>query len=203
MNTKDEDFGPCYYGKDKVVFTSSRSGWKPILRKYNWNREPFLDIFMADVNDSNELVKLRYFNKKYNKKWHEGPSSFNGIGKLMAFTRNNYDGESEDDIVKLQLFFSEFKKGKWQEPDDFYLNSDEYSVGHPALTRNGRILFFVSDLPGGYGGTDLYMVTKLSKNRWSEPINLGPSVNTEGNEMFPFYEDRNKLLFLHQLVKMV
>lgn len=195
MNTKDEDFGTCYYGKDKVVFTSSRSGWKPILRKYNWNREPFLDIFMADVNDSNELVKPRYFNKKYNKKWHEGPSSFNGISKFMAFTRNNYDGESEDDIVKLQLFFSEFKKGKWQEPDDFYLNSDEYSVGHPALTRNGRILFFASDMPGGYGGTDLYMVTKMSKNRWSEPINLGPAVNTEGNEMFPFYEDRNKLLF--------
>lgn len=195
MNTADEDFGPVYYKKNQLVFTSSRSGAKPILRKYNWNREPFLDIFVAEINDSNELTKLKYFNRKFNKKWHEGPASFKSNGRLVAFTRNNYDEMSDDGIVKLQLFLSEFKRGKWQEPDEFTYNSDEYSVGHPAFTGNGRILFFASDMPGGYGGTDLYMVNRISKNSWTKPINLGPNINTEGDEMFPFYEDRNKLLF--------
>ncbi len=195
MNTTDEDFGTVYYKKKQVVFASTRSGSKPILRKYNWNREPFLDIFIADKVDSNELVKPKHFNKKYNKKWHEGPSSFKSNGKFLAFTKNNYENMSEDGIVKLQIFFSEYKKREWQEPTPFYLNSNEYSVGHPALTRNAKIMFFVSDMPGGYGGTDIYMVSKLSKNKWSKPINLGPKINTEGNEMFPFYEDRNKLLF--------
>lgn len=195
MNTIDEDFGTCYYMKDQIVFASTRSGSKPILRKYNWNREPFLDIFVANRNDSNELVKLKYLNRKYNQKWHEGPASFKSTGKFVAFTKNNYGEMSDDGIVKLQIFFSEFKKQEWQEPEPFYLNSNEYSVGHPALTRNARIMFFVSDIPGGYGGTDIYMVSKVSKNKWSKPINLGPTINTEANEMFPFYEDSNKLLF--------
>jgi outer membrane protein OmpA-like peptidoglycan-associated protein len=165
------------------------------MQLYNWNREPFLDMFLADKDTSNELVKLRYFNKKYNQKWHEGPASFNKKGTFMAYTRNNYGEMSADGVVKLQIYFCEFAKHEWQEPEPFYLNSAEYSVGHPALTRDGRIMFFSSDMPGGYGGTDLYMVTRITKKKWSKPINLGPKINTEGNEMFPFYEDKNSLLF--------
>jgi len=194
MNTEDEDFGTSYF-KDQIVFASTRSGSKPILRKYNWNREPFLDMFVADKDTANELIKLKYLNKKYNQKWHEGPASFNKKGTFMAYTRNNYGEIAADGVVRLQIYFSEYAKGEWSDPEPFYLNSKDYSVGHPALTRNGRIMFFVSDMPGGYGGTDIYMVSKISKTKWGKPVNLGPKINTEGNEMFPFFQDKNSLLF--------
>ena len=90
----------------------------------------------------------------------------------MAYTQNNYEGKSEEDIVKLQIFFSEYKKGEWQEGIPFNHNSPEYSVGHPAFNSRGNVLYFVSDMPGGYGGTDIYMVTKIGKDKWSEPVNL-------------------------------
>ncbi|RYZ29341.1 MAG: flagellar motor protein MotB, partial [Sphingobacteriales bacterium] len=114
------------------------------------------------------------------------------------FTRNNYNKgkyrESADGINKLKLYVAEEQKGSWGEAQELPFNNDDYSTGHPALSPNDKMLFFASDRPGGFGGTDLY-VSSLKDGKWSEPLNLGKDINTKGNEMFPFVDDRGNLYF--------
>jgi len=193
INTKKQDFGTAYY-LDKIVFTSSRTNSRFIRRVGDKNKLPFLDLYVAK-QENLKLVNVKPFNKSINKKYHEGPASFNKLGTFMAFTRNNYGGKSKDDAVKLQLFTSEFKNKKWTEAKPVNFNSNEYSVAHPALTVDGKTMYFTSDMPGGFGGTDLY-ITRMDKNgRWSMPMNLGSEINTKKNEMFPFIHESGILFF--------
>ncbi|MDR3706092.1 MAG: OmpA family protein [Paludibacteraceae bacterium] len=196
MNSGAQDFGASFY-KNQLTFTSSRKGFNPFRSKYNWNKKPFLDIYVADIEPNYEISNIRYWNKKTNKKWHQGPISFAKDGNFAAYTRNNYtDTIPKDGIVRLQLFFIHFENGEWTEPEPFYLNSSTYSVGHPSLSKDGNTMYFVSDMPGGYGGSDIYVVTKApGSNSWGKPVNLGDKINTEANELFPFYEDKGGLLF--------
>jgi outer membrane protein OmpA-like peptidoglycan-associated protein/tetratricopeptide (TPR) repeat protein len=194
INSPQEDFSPVFY-KDKVLFASSREGVKPIRRKWNWNRLPFLDIYEASVNADGELANANPFRKELNKKFHEGPVAFNSAQTSMAFTRNNYEDKSSDNVVKLKIFISEFVDGKWQNPVAFPLNNKEYSVGHPAYSSDGKWLYFASDMPGGFGGVDLYKIPLNADGSFGEPINLGERINTEGNEMFPTFHESGMLFY--------
>ncbi len=193
VNTENQDFGPAFFN-EKVVFASTREGLKSIKRSYNWNQKPFLDIYVADVKDG-QLVNPVNFSRTLNKKMHEGPACFAKQGTVMAFTRNNYTGKSEDGVVKLEIFFSTFKDSLWSKEEAFVLNNKEYSVGHPWLSEDGNTMIFASDMPGGFGGSDLYRIAKDAQGVWGKPENLGNKVNTEGNEMFPFYDTKDELLF--------
>ena len=193
LNTAQEDFGPSYYG-DQVVFASSREGVKVIKRRWNGNNLPFLNLYVADKDSSSELVEPFQLSRKTNKKYHEGPASFAKGEQLMAFTRNNYEDKSSDGIVKLKIFFSEKVEGTWSEPVAFDLNNKEYSVGQPYLTEDGNTMYFSSDMPGGLGGADIYKITRTEGGEWSGLENLGPTINTEGNEMFPYYHESQELL---------
>ena len=195
INTKQQDFGPAYYGADKIVFASSREGVKSVRRNYNWNQMPFLDMYVSDKGDP-QLSNPKQLDKKENKKMHEGPASFNAEGTFMAFTKNNYDGKSEDGTVKLQLFFStKDEDGKWSKEEPFKLNSNEYSVGHPSLSADGNTMYFASDMPGGQGGVDLYRIQKNAEGVWGKAVNLGKDINTAGKEAFPFYQEEGAILF--------
>ena len=145
----------------------------------------------------------RQFTQSLNTKYHEGPATFSADGTQIIFTRNNYNGgkakTSEEHVNKLKLYTARQINGAWADVIELPFNSDEYSVGHPALCkgRDGtpdQLLFFVSDMPGGLGGTDLY-VSQWSNNLWSEPVNLGPSINTKSNELFPFADESGNLYF--------
>lgn len=195
VNTEQQDFSPAYYGEDKVVFASSREGVKSIKRSYNWNNLPFLDMYSASMGTP-ELTEVSKLSKKknLNNKMHEGPASFSKSGDFMAFTRNNYEGKAEDGTIKLKIFFSNKEEGKWSKAVPFKLNSDEYSVGHPSLSADGNTMYFSSDMPGGKGGVDIYKIEKTGEN-WGEPINLGGAINTSGNEVFPFFQEENGMLF--------
>lgn len=194
INSAQQDFGTALYG-DKIVFASSREGAKAIRRSWSGNNLPFLDMYQADVKDDMELTSLDRFGRITNKKYHEGPASFAQGGNAMAFTRNSYSGKSSDGTIKFKVFFSEKnEKGKWSDPEGFHLNSEEYSVGHPFLTEDGKTMYFASDMPGGYGLADLYKVTKDDAGVWGEPTNLGNQVNTEGNDVFPFVQEKENLL---------
>ncbi|MFH1937866.1 MAG: OmpA family protein, partial [Bacteroidota bacterium] len=94
----------------------------------------------------------------------------------------------------LKIYSSEQKESKWANPVAFFLNNDTFSVGHPALSKDGNVLIFVSDMEGGYGGTDLYMCRR-ENSTWSQPVNMGPVINTFGNEMFPFQAENGDLYF--------
>ncbi len=192
-NTEQEDFGTSYF-KDKIVFTSSRTNTQFVDRKWNWNKLPYLDLFIAEI-DSAGFTKVKTFKKSINKKYHEGPASFNETGTFMVFTRNNYYSISKDNVNKLQLYFSEFTDDEWKEPSPFLFNNKEYSTGHASLTSDGKALYLASDMPGGFGGVDLYVSNLNSDNVWTEPVNLGQKINTEGNEMFPFIHHDGYLFF--------
>jgi len=194
INTEQEDFGTAYY-KDKIVFASSRQPVKMVKRNWNWNELPFLDIYVADTDSILQFKSYEKFYKDINKKYHEGPSSFNQNGDFMVFTRNNYQGKSQEGIIKLQLFTSEYKNDKWQKPVPIPFNSSEYSVGHGSLTADGKTMYLASDMPGGFGGVDLYRIYRKSDGGWSDPENLGSKINTEGNEMFPFVHSDDMLFY--------
>jgi len=191
LNTDAEDFGTSYY-KDKIVFSSTRTK-KTNAKKYNWNGKPFLNIYVAEM-EGNQLKTPELLDKNINSQLHDGTASFNKDGTFTAFTSNTKNGNKKDLIVKFQIFFSNYKDGKWSAPEAFVLNNKEYSVGHPFLTSDGNTMYFVSDMPGGYGGADIYKITKDEKGVWKKHENLGNKINTEGNEMFPFFEENNNIL---------
>ncbi|MDJ1468113.1 OmpA family protein [Xanthocytophaga flava] len=156
------------------------------------------DNFPKDNGGVNQDTRVTPFDKKINSKFHEGPAAFTKDGNTIYFTRNNYLGSSQkgdDGIVKLKIYTSEKKNGEWSRPKELPFNNKNYSVGHPALSPDGNTLYFVSDMPGGFGGTDIYKVAKGTDGKWSTPENLGKAVNTEGNEMFPYVDNTNKLYF--------
>ncbi|CAN5422411.1 OmpA family protein [soil metagenome] len=192
VNTNDQDFGTCYY-KDKIVFTSTRAKAKMFKKTYNGNGKPFLNMYVSDVKE-NQLSDPKIFDKSLDSKMHDGPASFNKEGTYMAFTRNHRNDKSKDKIVELQIYFTTYKDGDWTKAEPFIFNNQGYSVGHPALSADGNTMYFVSDMPGGFGGTDIYKTTKMDKGEWTKPENLGDKINTEGDEMFPYYEENNGTL---------
>lgn len=191
-NTDAQDFGTSYY-KDKIVFTSSRTS-KLISKKSNRNGKPYLNMYVAEV-DNNQLKTPVNFDKKLNGKMNDGPASFNKEGTFMAFTENNYDLKKKELIVNLEIYFRTYADGKWSKPEPFALNNKKYSVGHPSLSFDGKTMYFSSDMPGGYGGVDIYKTTKNADGKWSQAENLGDKINTEGDEMFPFYEENHGTFF--------
>jgi len=192
VNTDAEDFGPCYY-KNKIVFSSTRAP-KLNEKKYNWNGKPFLDMYISEV-EGDQLKTPEIFNNSLNSKMHDGTASFSKDGTNTAFTCNNHDTKRKDRVVGLQIYFSSYKDGKWSKHEPFALNNKDYSVGQPCLTSNGNTMYFTSDMPGGYGGSDIYRVSKNERGEWGKSENLGDKINTEGNEMFPFFEENNGVLF--------
>lgn len=195
INSKQEDFSPVFY-EDKVLFASSREGVKSITRRWNRNHLPFLDVYQADKADNNDLSNPTNFQRKLNKKYHEGPVCFNTEETKMVLTRNNYKGKSADGTIKLMLWTIEKDEdGKWGKAVAFPLNSAEYSVGHPSLSEDGKWMYFASDMPGGLGGVDIYKIEVKENNTFGEAINLGDKINTEGNEMFPSIHKDGMLFF--------
>jgi outer membrane protein OmpA-like peptidoglycan-associated protein len=193
INTNAEDFAPAYY-MDKIVFASSRARPKMIVRNNNWTGNPFYNLYISEV-DNGQLTKPVIFNKGFNGKMHDGPASFTKDGNFMAFTHNNYNLKRKDKIVELEIHFCRYENGKWSKTEPFYLNNVNFSVGHPCLTADGNTMYFISDTPGGFGGADIYKVHRDENGTWGNAINLGDKINTEGDEMFPFFEENSNTLF--------
>ncbi len=190
INTPVADFGPAYH-KDKIVFSSSRDSLRFETRVYEWNQQPYLDFFMADTIDlGSDLAEVTPFSDILNTRYHEAVASFIPEGNIMYFTRNNYTeetlGRDGEGTNHLKMYRSELRGGEWTEAEEVSFNSETYSVGQPALSPDGRFLYFVSDMPGSIGSTDIFVVEIDKEGNYSQPKNLGPTINTSGREMFPF-----------------
>ena len=191
VNGANADFGPVFYQDSLVVFTSSRGFGKV----WGGNVQPYLDLYKSRVKDDDDLEGVSKFRASVNKKYHDGPVTFNAAGDYMVVTRNIYNEKNIEDN-KLWLYESHRKDdGTWEEPVPLPFNDKSYSCGHGALSPDGNTLYFVSDMPGGMGETDLYVVKRKADGSWGTPKNMGPKLNTEGKEMFPYYDERGGYLF--------
>ncbi len=198
INSPVSDFGTMYY-KDKIVFSSSRDSLKLETRLYEWNKQPYLDFFMADTSHlGSDLAAVSSFSSILNTRYHEAGASFIPEGNVIYFTRNNYSnqtlGGDDEGTNHLKIYTAELRGGEWTEAEEVSFNSEEYSVGQPALSPDGSKLYFVSDMPGSIGKTDIFVVDIYRDGRFSEPRNLGPTINTSGREMFP-YVTEEKIYF--------
>lgn len=192
INTPSADFGAMFY-KDGIVFASENNGTGS--QKYTRRNAPFLDLFYSSLNkkdDPSTVSPAEKLKGEVNTKHHESTVSFTSDGKTMYFTTNYAKGSKG--VNRLRIMTSSLTGDKWSKPQPLPFNNSAYSVGHPAITPDGKRLFFVSDMPGGFGGTDIFVVNKTGSG-WSTPENLGPVINTMGNEMFPFMVQDGTLYF--------
>lgn len=198
INTEYSDFSPMFLDSSQVVFASAKDSSFLNTRRYKWNDQPYLDLYVAKINEeSKDLKDAIKFSKKINTKYHEASVTFSPNNKTMYFTRNNYGKKLRRDkngVNNLKIYMSHKVGDDWIDAVEVPFNSDEYSTGHPALSPDGKQLYFVSDMPGSIGQTDIFVVDVLENNTFSEPRNLGPGINTERKEMFPFINDQ-KLYF--------
>ena len=199
INTEQSDFGPAYVGHG-IVYASAREG-SSSGKQYGWHNEAFLDLYYAPLDEQGQPGAPQRLNDQVNTRFHEGPAAFYAKGQRVIFTRNNYYGRkkgmSKDYTVKLKLFTAvreDTLVTEWTDVKPFQHNSEEYSSGHPTVSADGSRLYFVSDRPGGKGGTDLY-VCKWQRNTWGRPVNMGSAINTPGDEMFPFIHPSGVLYF--------
>jgi outer membrane protein OmpA-like peptidoglycan-associated protein len=195
INGPYQEFGATFYG-DKIVFASTRKPVQLSRRVYNWNENPFLDLYIADFDGYRVTNPRPFYGSRMSNKWHEGPASFARGEELMAFTRSNYGASASDGTIRLEIYFSEkTRTGSWSNPVPFKLNNPEYSVSHPFLTEDGNTMYFSSDMPGGRGGADIYRIRRSTNGSWGQAENLGDGINTEGDEFFPFFHEKEKVLF--------
>lgn len=192
FNSTGKDFGPAFM-EGQLIFVSNRNSGLG-KRSYHWDESNFLDLYLK--GDSSEVDKV---SGSLNTKYHEGPATFWEGGTKVLFTRNSYYRSkvslSTNGVNHLKIFYAEKQKsGHWGPPKEFPFNNDEYSVGHPSISRDGMTLYFASDMPGGYGGVDLYR-SDFKLGQWQTSVNLGPVINSPRDEMFPYIHDDQTLYF--------
>jgi outer membrane protein OmpA-like peptidoglycan-associated protein/tetratricopeptide (TPR) repeat protein len=198
INTEQSDFSSAFFGEDKLVFSSTyqASG----QRDYDWTGEPFLDLYIADIGDEGQLENTQQIEGDINTAFHESSAVFTKDLETVYFTRNNYkNGKKRTDrknTVRLKLLTASVDEdGNWSDVEELPFNNDNYSVAHPALSLDGKKLFFASDMPGTTGESDLWYVDIYKDGSYGDPINLGQKVNTEGRESFPYIADDGTLYF--------
>jgi outer membrane protein OmpA-like peptidoglycan-associated protein/Tol biopolymer transport system component len=197
INSDISDFGAVLHGSS-LYFTSARNAAR---KNYGWNDEPYLDIYQATYNVDGTITNPTAV-AELNTKWHDGPSTLSADGNTIYFSTESYnDGEFEKEKAintkKSQvIIYKATKTGdKWGNITSLPFNSKEYSTGNPSLSKDGKTLYFTSNMPGSIGGTDIWKVAVNGDGGFGTPENLGTNVNTEGDESFPFISEDNKTLY--------
>ncbi len=202
INSAYDDFSPAVYG-NKVVFVTNRDNNPMVKRDYVWDNQPFLDIYVCDQTGDGDLADPNPVDD-LNSPHHEGPMTFTSDLKRIYFTRNyttsngklvkGMNNTTNLKILTAQASVSEDGDEHWINIESLPFNSKDYVCQHPALTPDDKKLIFASDKPGGYGGMDLYVVERNLLG-WSNPKNLGPEINTSGDEAFPYVSQSGDLYF--------
>ncbi len=202
LNSSCSDFAPVYY-QEGIVFSSDRDVDMIEEQTYLWTSFGYLDMYQSNPvfnNDFwNEMNAPEKMSSIYNQAYHDGPLCFSSDFKKVFITRTlqqksawkKNNGNIPTNLLK--IFYATLD-AKEVEFEAFPFNSDDYSVGHPALSKDGKRIIFSSDMDGGYGESDLY-ISELVNGEWSKPINLGHEINTFGNEVFPFWANDSTLYF--------
>ena len=191
FNADDAEIGVYKNAGNNALILVSSKEWG-IVKRVNGNDQHFFNYFTVDAK-SNKVGK---FQRKSNSKFNEGPLCFTPDGKRVFFTRNSKKKNLATQKRELMLFTAEVStKGKWSNITPCNINNKMYSVGHPAISKEGDYIVFASEAPGGQGGTDLYVASLDANGTIGDPINLGAKVNTTGNEFFPWFSPEGQLFF--------
>lgn len=197
INSINSDFGPNFYDDDRIIFASSKEATGN--KKFKWSDEPFLDLFIAKIDSAGNLYDREPLKGDINTKYHESTATISKDGNTMYFTRNNYFKgrlkSARDKEVKLKIYKATKQNDSWGSIEELPFNGDQYSTAHPALSPDNDKLYFSSDMPGSYGKSDIWFVYIFENGEYSQPINLGPNVNTEFRESFPFLDKENNLYY--------
>ena len=198
INTKFNDFGAVDYN-NTIVFASSRDEGVSVKRLYAWDGQPLLDVFQVST-DNPSVIATSKIDGDVNSIHHDGPAVFSPDGTKMYFSRNNFvDNKKIQDasgIMQLGIFTADLVDGKWTNVKPSNLNNPNYIVYHPSVSSDGKKIYYASDMPGGLGGTDIYVSDINEDGSFGVPMNLGNIVNTEGNESFPhIYNEEGVLYF--------
>lgn len=191
LNSKETDFGPAYGSDDFgiIYFTSSRDDAAG-NKTHGATGQSFTDIFETRLDKKSKWstpVPVAVLNSES----EEGTPSFTSDFKEIYFTRCEAGKREKKGCV---IMHSEKTGSDWSDPENINILPDSVVAAHPAISPDGSVLYFVSDIAGGYGKKDIWMVRK-SGNGWSEPLNLGPDINTPGDELFPYVRDDGTLYF--------
>lgn len=198
INSSASDYGTAVWG-NKMVFTTARDTGNFAKRTDRWTGKYLTNFYEAILTPDGTLTDAKRLKGAVKTRFHEGSAAFSPDGKTMYFTRNNFNegkrGRNADNKTLLKIYAATLKDSMWSEPKEVAFNSNDYSVAHPAVSPDGKTMYFASDMPGGFGGSDLYKVAIGADGTFGAPENLGAGINTPGRESFPFFSGDNELYF--------
>ena len=202
FNSKYSEFGPLLYN-NQVYYASARSGKS---RSYGWNNEPYLDIYVSDYDASTgTLTNESVLGSKVNTKFNEGTVSFSKDGTTLYFSGESLNRDAglfgkkfkkdEGGKSTINIYSATQEDGKWSNIQTLPFNTEQSNASGPAVSADGKRLYFSSDMEGTMGGADLWYVTINEDGSYGSPVNLGKKINTEGSELFPYVSSTNVLYF--------
>ena len=213
LNSENSDFGLIKVGNE-YIFTSDRFNKGLLVNNdiCEWTGNPYYKLYSINGNIDGTLSSDPVLIDSLNSEYHNGQAVYDSIHKILYFTRtrrvkvkqehinsdptywkNNFDISEYEN--RLEIYSANYDNGKWVNIQPFKYNNPQYSVGHPALSPDCKILYFVSNMPGGYGGDDIYYCESVPDSIWTTPVNAGNTINTEGKEVFPFIDKEGTLYF--------
>ncbi|MBN1987692.1 MAG: PD40 domain-containing protein, partial [Prolixibacteraceae bacterium] len=195
INSRESDYAPVFVGgrDNEVIFTSTRKAATG-KRESMITGQDYADLFRSTFGIQRqkwEEPKLLEENLVINTGDEEGAAILSSTGEHMIFTRCRYE---KSQAMGSELYSSSQSRGNWSEPIKIQVTGDSIIAAHPALSPDESVLYFVSDMPGGQGGKDIWMAQGQGGS-YGNPVNLGPVINTPGDEMFPFVRDNGELYF--------
>uniref|UniRef100_UPI0037C17C77 cell envelope biogenesis protein OmpA n=1 Tax=Flavobacterium sp. TaxID=239 RepID=UPI0037C17C77 len=198
VSSDKTDFGPVLSQNNEVFFTSARNTSR---RENGMDDQPYLDLYKAIRNTDGTLSQATAV-EELNTKWHDGPATITSDGTTMyygseSFNESAYQKNKEKHLKFSQIYLYKATKiegDKWGNAKALPINNKDYSVRNPSISKDGKTLYFSSDMPGGFGGEDIWKVS-VDGDTYGTPENLGANINTEGNESFPSIQDDGILFF--------
>ncbi len=195
INTSKSDYAPAFYGDGKIIFTSNRSNKNATYDKWNSNRYSKLYVAVLDSTMQTDKAKVKSKCKSYS----SGAAYNKTNGELLfsteSFKKKNLVLQNGAKLPYQQLYSATFAENKAAHITPLAINNAAFSSAQPAISKDGKTLYFVSDKTGGFGGTDLYTATKDANGNWGDVKNLGAEINSANDEKFPFIAEDGTLYF--------